>query len=98
MIVWLEFLLCTAVVVVAVSMLWRYGDVIAEKSGLGRIWVGVLLIASVTSLPGLIRGISSADMFDLPDMAAGGVPGSKLFNVAIVGIEDMVYLKGAVVQ
>jgi cation:H+ antiporter len=39
--------------------LTRYGDAIADKTGLGRTWVGVLLLASVTSLPELATGINS---------------------------------------
>jgi len=36
-----------------------YGDVIAEKTGMGRTWDGVVLTASVTSLPELIAGSCS---------------------------------------
>lgn len=31
------------------SRLSKYGDVVAEKTGLGRTWIGVVLMASVTS-------------------------------------------------
>ena len=43
---------------VAGVKLTYYGDAIAEKTGLGRTWVGVVLLASVTSLPELATGIS----------------------------------------
>lgn len=33
---WFEFILCTAVIVYCGTNLSRYGDVIAEKTGLGR--------------------------------------------------------------
>jgi hypothetical protein len=35
---WLEFLFCSALIVYCGTNLSRYGDVIAEKIGLGRAW------------------------------------------------------------
>ena len=58
MLAWLEFAVCTAIILVSGTYLSKYGDVIAEKTGLGRTWVGVALMASVTSLPELVTGIS----------------------------------------
>jgi cation:H+ antiporter len=78
--VWLQFLACTAVIVFAGTRLTEYSDVIAEKTGLGRTWIGVVLMASVTSLPELMTGISSVVIFDLPNIAAGDVLGSCMFN------------------
>jgi cation:H+ antiporter len=51
---WLAFLACSGVIVVCGTNLSRYGDVIAEKTGLGRAWNGLILMASVASLS-LIR-------------------------------------------
>jgi hypothetical protein len=49
--VWGQFIICTLVILFASVKLSKYGDMIAEKSGLGRTWIGVALMASVTSLP-----------------------------------------------
>ena len=73
MLIWLQFIACTALIVFCGSRLSQYGDVIAEKSGMGRTWIGVVLMASVTSLPELITGISSVALFHVPDIAAGDV-------------------------
>lgn len=54
---WLEFLVCTTAIVLSGRKLSRYGDVIAEKTGIGRTWIGVVLMATVTSLPELVTGI-----------------------------------------
>ncbi len=59
MLLWLGFLVCTGVIVYSGIKLSRYGDVIAEKTGLGKVWIGMVLMASVTSLPELVTGISS---------------------------------------
>lgn len=86
--VWLQFLLCAAVITVAGTQLSKYGDVIAEKTGLGRTWIGIVLLASVTSLPELITGASAMLVYDLPDIAAGDVFGSCAFNLLIIALLD----------
>ena len=59
--VWLEFIICVAIVITASNVLSRYADVIAEKTGLGRAWVGAILLAGVTSLPELVSGAHGGD-------------------------------------
>lgn len=53
--VWIEFIICVAIVIAASNVLSRYADAIAEKTGLGQAWVGALLLAGVTSLPELVQ-------------------------------------------
>jgi cation:H+ antiporter len=89
MTIWLQFFGCTALIVFSGTQLSRYGDIIAEMTGMGRTWVGLVLIASVTSLPELITGISSVAIFDLPDIAAGDVLGSCMFNILIIALLDL---------
>jgi len=91
MILWLLFLLCTAFIVYSGYHLSRYGDVIAEKTGLGRTWVGVVIMAAVTSLPELITGLSAVTYADVPDIAAGGVLGSCVFNILILALLDALH-------
>lgn len=88
MMLWLEFAVCTVLILFAGVKLSKYGDVIAEKSGLGRTWIGVVLMASVTSLPELVTGISSVTLYDLPNIAAGDVLGSCMFNILILALLD----------
>lgn len=75
-------------IVFAGYYLSTYGDVIAEKTGMGRTWVGVILMASVTSLPELITGASAVAIFDLPNIAIGDVFGSCMFNILIIALLD----------
>jgi len=88
---WLAFVTCTAVIVYSGVRLSRYGDIIAEKTGLGRTWIGVVLMASVTSLPELVTGLSSVTFAGVPDIAAGDVLGSCVFNMLILTILDAFY-------
>lgn len=91
MLTWLAFILCTAAIFWAGTKLSRYGDIIAEKSGLGRTWVGVVLMATVTSLPELVTGLSSVTYAGVPDIAMGDVMGSCVFNMLILALLDAVY-------
>ena len=91
--IWMQFVAVAGVIVFAGSNLSKYGDVIAEKTGMGRTWVGVILIASVTSLPELITGISAVSLFDLPDIAVGNVFGACAFNILTIALLDV--LSGA---
>lgn len=91
MILWLEFTVCTSVIVYSGIKLSKYGDIIAEKTGMGRTWIGVVLMASVTSLPELVTGISSVTYAGVPDIAAGDVLGSCVFNMLILAILDAIY-------
>lgn len=88
MMLWLQFTLVTGVIVFAGTNLSKYGDMIAEKTGMGRTWVGIILMASVTSLPELITGVSSVAIFDLPNIAVGDVFGSCMFNLLILAAMD----------
>ncbi|MEC4685208.1 MAG: sodium:calcium antiporter [Nitrospirota bacterium] len=91
MLLWSGFLLCTLLIVYSGSKLSKYGDIIAEKTGLSRTWVGLVLIASVTSLPELVTGISSVTYAGTPDIAVGDIFGSCVFNMLILAILDAVY-------
>ena len=88
---WLEFFLCCLVIAVAGTQLSRFGDAIADKTGLGRTWVGVIMLAMVTSLPELVTGISSVTVADVPDIAVGDVLGSCVFNLMIIFLLDFMY-------
>ena len=89
MVVWLQFIICAGLVVLVGIMLSRYADVLAEKTGLGRSWVGAVLLAGATSLPELATGISAVVVVGDVNLAAGGVIGSCLFNLALIAILDL---------
>lgn len=87
--IWLKFSLCAGVILIAGTQLSRHGDVIAEKTGLGRNWIGLVLLATVTSLPELITGVSAVTFNDLPDMAVSGTLGSCMFNMLVIASLDL---------
>jgi cation:H+ antiporter len=87
--VWIEFVICASVIFFSGSRLSRYGDVIAEKTRAGRTWIGVILMASVTSLPELVTGVTSVAVYRAPNIAAGDVLGSCMVNLLILAILDI---------
>ncbi len=95
-VLWIEFALCTAVIAFCGTNLARYGDVIAEKTGLGRAWIGLILMSGVTSLPELITGISSVAIAQAPDIAVGDVMGSCVFNLLLIAVMDMLHRKAPI--
>ncbi len=86
--VWLPFLLCVLLIGVSGVYLTRYGDAIADKTGIGGGWIGLILLATVTSLPELAAGISAVTMAHVPDVAVGDVVGSCVFNLLILALVD----------
>lgn len=84
-----EFIVCALLIVVSGVRLSRHGDVIAVKTGIGRTWMGVLVMAAVTSLPELVTGASSIVIFDVTDIAAGDAIGSCMFNLLILAFLDV---------
>ena len=82
------FVLASAVVLLAGIRLARYGDVIAVRTGLGRTWMGLVVMAAVTSLPELVTGASAIAIVDVPDIAAGDAIGSCMFNLLILAMLD----------
>lgn len=89
LLLWMKFIACAAVIGFAGSQLSRYGDVIAEKTGLGGQWIGLILLATVTSLPELATGISAVMIVEAPDLAVGNVLGSCIFNLAMLALLDV---------
>lgn len=88
---WLEFLTCSALIAFAGYWLAHYGDVIAHKTKLGGAWIGLILVATVTSLPELATGVSSVTLAGTPDIAVGDVLGSCVFNLAMIAVLDFLY-------
>ncbi|MBI3174090.1 MAG: sodium:calcium antiporter [Chloroflexi bacterium] len=94
--IWIELLVCAALLVWAATYLSKYGDILSEKTGLGRAWIGAILIAGVTSLPELASGVSAVAWLKAPNLAAGAVLGSCLFNLALIAMMDLAYQPGRV--
>ena len=94
---WLIFLGSAVVIVYAGTKLSQYGDQIAEKTGLGGLWVGVLLMAGATSLPEVFTTVS-ASLLDAPNLAVGDLLGAVMTNMLTLGAVDLYYRRKRVWQ
>jgi cation:H+ antiporter len=95
--IWIQFIVSAAIVVFAASKLATYGDVIAVRTRLGGMFVGTLLLAAATSLPELLTTIASIDQA-VPEMAAGNLFGSCMFNMFMLAILDVVVFRGRILR
>ena len=83
------FIICAIVIFFSGQKLSHYGDLLAEKTGLSKGWIGLILMASVTSLPELMVGISSSAIVQSADLATGDIIGSCAFNLGILAMLDV---------
>lgn len=88
--VFVYFLLAAAITVYAAIKLSTYADVMTEKSKMGGMLVGTVLLAGATSLPEVTTSISAV-MIDNPDIAIGNMLGSNLFNIFILAMFDLYF-------
>jgi cation:H+ antiporter len=92
LVVWLEFLALALVIGFSGYRLSVYGDILAEKRGWGRVWLGTALMAGVTSLPELATGVSAVAAASAPDLALGDVLGACVFNLMLISALDLLYV------
>jgi len=87
--IWIKFAICALLILFAGKRLARYADVIAEKTGLGGLWIGLILVAVATSLPELFTGIGSIVFVDAPDLTVGNLFGANSYNLLNIGFLDL---------
>ena len=92
---WLQLAFAAALIVGAATFLARSADIIAAKTGFGRAIIGVVMLATATSLPELGTGVSAIVLVGESDLAAGDAFGSNLFNLFVIGLLDIYWRKGA---
>ncbi|MCJ7604506.1 MAG: hypothetical protein MUO19_00535 [Dehalococcoidales bacterium] len=95
--VWLKLTICVLVILFAGQKVARLGDIIAEKTGVGRVWMGVIAIALITSLPELFTGISAVTFIKAPDLTVGNLIGANAFNLFNLAILDIFHRQGSIV-
>ena len=95
--VWLGFLGAGLVVLVAAYWLALSADGIAEASGLGRSFVGVLLVSIVTTLPEASVTVTAA-MRKSYGIVIGNIYGSCAFNLFVIPIAGLFFAGGPLLQ
>ena len=91
-ILWIKFIIAAAVVVICGYRICLYAEKIARIIKISRAFAGLILLAVITSLPELAVAISATKIGAL-DLAVGDLFGSNLFNLTIVGIIFLKFVK-----
>lgn len=86
---WVQFTACAVLIFLAGKRIAKYGDIIAEKTGLGGVWIGAVLVAVATSLPELFTGVGSVVFVDAPDLTIGNLFGANAFNLVNIAWLDI---------
>lgn len=91
---WIQLAIAAGAILWAATYMAGAADVIAIRTGLGRTFIGVVMLATATSLPELGIGVTSIAVLGEPDLAAGDAFGSNLFNLLIIGLLDFFWRDG----
>jgi len=94
--VWLKLVICVLVILFAGQKVAKYGDVIAQRTGIGQVWMGVIAVSLITSLPELFTGISAVTLVDVPDLAIGDLIGANAFNLFNLAMLDIFHRGGSI--
>ena len=92
-----ELILAGAVVILAGSRFTRLADTLAQRLNIGGGWIGLILLATVTSLPELVTG-GTATAIDNVDLALGGIFGSCCFNITLIFLLNLLWGGGSVLR
>lgn len=84
----LQLLACAAVIAIAGTQLARSADRVGAATGLSGGWLGLALLATVTSLPELASGVSSVTRLEAPNLAVGNALGACVFNLVFLVVVD----------
>jgi cation:H+ antiporter len=86
------FAFAGVLVFVVASRLARHADAISDATGLGRIWIGAILLAASTSLPELVTDVNAAVLGAI-DIGIGDLLGSTLANMLIFAVSTLLYAR-----
>ena len=95
---WLQLAAIAAVILAASQFMVKSVDIISEKTGLSRSFVGIVLLATATSLPEVGTGLSSILVVGVPDLAVGTAFGSNVFNLLIISLLDLYWRNGPILN
>lgn len=90
------FAACAAAILFAGTRLVRHADRLALQTGLGGTRVGVLLLATATSIPEIVSSFTAA-VLALPNLAAGNLLGTLPFNLSALAIAGLATRRPGVV-
>ncbi len=92
-----ELFVVGLIVILAGAKFAKLADRLADLLNIGGGWIGLILLATVTSLPELVSG-STATTIGNVDLALGGIFGSCAFNIVIIVMMNAMIGGGSVLR
>ena len=92
-----ELILAGSVVILAGWRFTRLADTLAKRLNLAGGWIGLTLLATVTSLPELVTG-GTATAIGNVDLALGAIFGSCSFNITLIVLLNALWGGGSVLR
>ncbi|PAT02179.1 hypothetical protein CI105_02210 [Candidatus Izimaplasma bacterium ZiA1] len=89
----IKYVTLAFLVIFATSKASRYIDELDKKSHLSGALIGGVLLATITSMPEFITSITSTIALHKPGLAFGNVFGSNIFNIVILAVADLLFVK-----
>jgi cation:H+ antiporter len=90
-----QYFLLAFVVIYATSKLSFFVDELDKKTHISGALIGGVLLATITSMPEFITSITAtmSSQVDEPSLAFGNVFGSNIFNISILAVADIIFVK-----
>jgi len=88
-----QYFLLAFIVIYATSKLSFFVDELDKKSNISGAVIGGVLLATITSMPEFITSITSTVVLAKPGLAFGNVLGSNIFNIVILAVADLFFIK-----
>ena len=92
-----EMLLAGSVVIFAGVRFTKLADAVADRLNLGAGWAGLIMLATVTSLPELVTG-GTATAIGNVDLGLGAILGSCSFNITLIVLLNVLWGGGSVLR
>jgi len=91
----LELIVAGIIVILAGSRLTRSADKLAKQLNVGSGWIGLILLATITSLPEMVTGGTATAIANI-DLAMGAIFGSCCFNITLIFMLNAFRREGSV--
>lgn len=88
------FVVSAGLVWIAGTRLVHYGDELSERFGLGQVFVGLIILAAITSLPEVVTTFTAATAGN-GDLVLGNIFGSVTIQTAVLAIADLFIVRYA---
>lgn len=89
--IYIGYFVSVAVAVFLAITAARYANILDRTTNLSGAFIGVVILAVVTSLPEFFTSMSAITVFNIPDFPAGNVLGSNIFNISIISFAILFY-------